>query len=317
MDMSGQADSAPTTLDDAAALIFAHEDEINSDPDFEDNPDVEDLETGDDPDAEEPEDEESEDEAEPEQTSQKFKVTIKGEDGADETVEVDQKELIAGYQRQSRFTQLAQGLAERERQAAQVVEQKRSEDRNYYLQEAQKAQQAVFALAGLKSEHEMQQLAIQNPAEWVQERQRQEAIRGVLSQIEQGKQVEMQRAQQEQDAAMQRSIAQAWQELEKDGIDQPALKEIFTGFSKSYGVPMAQATNVTDPRLVRAMKDAVAYRALKEKTTQQKKPSVSKVPAQRQSVPQQTQTNKRLDARFKSGRASVRDLASFIASNSK
>lgn len=190
-----------------------------------------------------------------------------------------------------------------------------SEGRQHYLQEAQKAQQAIIALAGLKSEHEMQQLAIQNPAEWVQERQRQEAIRGVLSQIEQGKQAEMQRAQQEQEAVMQRSIAQAWQELEKDGIDQPALKEIFTGFSKQYGVPMDQASNVTDPRLVRAMKDAVAYRALKEKTTQQKKPSVSKVPAQRQSVPQQTQTSKRLEAKFRNGTAKQRDLAAFLMQN--
>lgn len=319
MDMSGQAESAPTTIDDVAALIYEHEDEINTDPlPEEDNLDVdEDLPEGTDPDEEEETDDESEDTPEPEPTSQKFKVTIKGEDGADETLEVDQKELIAGYQRQSRFTQLAQGLAERERQAAEVVQKNLAEGRNHYLQEAQKAQQAVFALAGLKSEHEMQQLAVQNPSEWVQERQRQEAIRGVLSEINQRSQAEMQRAQAEQEQQVQQMAQQSLAYLGKEGIGQPEVKGIFESFAKEYKLDMNQVSRTLDPRVVLAMRDAVKYRELKTKTATAKKPSSGKVPAQRQSVPQQTQNNKRLEARFKSGKAGVRDLASFIASNSK
>lgn len=318
MDMSGQAESAPTTLDDAAALIFEHEDEINTDP-IEDNPEFEeDLEQVTDPDAEDPEDVPSEDDPEPEQTSQKFQVTIKGEDGADETIEVDQKELIAGYQRQSRFTQLAQGLAERERQAAEVVQKNLAEGRNHYLQEAQKAQQAVFALAGLKSEHEMQQLAVQNPSEWVQERQRQEAIRGVLSEINQRSQAEMQRAQAEQEQQVQQMAQQSLAYLGKEGIGQPEVKGIFESFAKEYKLDMNQVSRTLDPRVVLAMRDAVKYRELKTKTATAKKPSSGKVPAQRQSVPQQTQSNKRLEAKFhRKGGAQVRDLASFIMSNSK
>lgn len=318
MENDGQAQEAPGTLDDAAAFLMDSGALDNDEPLDEDNSDVGDAPVeGSGPDEKEDQDSEEEDEdsPEPEQTSQKFKVTIKGEDGADETVEVDQQELIAGYQRQSRFTQLAQGLAERERQAAEVVQRNLQEGRNYFMQEAQKAQQAVMALAGIRSEAEMQQLAVTDPSAWVQERQRQEAIRGVLQQISAGMQTEQQRAQQEHAQQMQQVSQRAWQELSKDGIDRQKLEGIFNGFSKAYGMDMQSVVNVYDPRVIRAMRDAVAYRALKDKTTQAKAPAKG-VQQGKKTVPQTTQKSKALQQRFTKGQAKIRDLASFIQSNS-
>lgn len=318
MENDGQAPEAPGTLDDAAAFLMESGALDNDEPSDEDNSDVEDAPVeGTGPDEEEDPDsaEEEDDSPEPEQTSQRFKVTIKGEDGADETVEVDQQELIAGYQRQSRFTQLAQGLAERERQAAEVVQRNLNEGRNYYLQEAQKAQQAVIALAGIRSEAEMQQLAVTDPSAWVQERQRQEAIRGVIQQINAGMQTEQQRAQQEHAQQMQQVSQRAWQELSKDGIDRQKLEGIFNGFSKAYGMDMQSVANVYDPRVIRAMRDAVAYRALKDKTTPAKAPAKG-VQQGKKTVPQTTQKSKALQQRFTKGQAKLRDLASFIQSNS-
>lgn len=315
----GQALEAPGTLDDAAAFLMDSGVLDDDEPLEEDNSDVETPPVeGAGPDEEdEPDSEEDEDDSpEPEQTSRKFKVPVKGEDGADTELEVDEPELIRGYQRHAQFTQLAQGLAERERQAAEVVQQNLQKGRDYYMQEAQKAYQAVQALAGIRSESEMQQLAIQDPSAWVQERQRQEAIQGILQQINAGVQTERQRAQQEQAQQLQHMSQRAWQELSKDGIDRPKLEGIFTSFAKEYGMDMQQVANVYDPRVVRAMRDAVEFRALKNQTAQKKTPAKANVPAGRKSVPASAEKKtQQLDRRFTKGQAKIRDLASFIQQN--
>lgn len=318
MENDGRALEAPGTLDDAAEFLMESGALNDEGPSDEDEPEVEyspEGETGpvEEDDAES--EEEEEESPEPEQTSQKIKVTVQGEDGAEETKEVTQQELIDGFMLKSRFTQLTMGLADRERQAAEVVQRNLQEGRNYFMQEAQKAQQAVMALAGIRSEAEMQQLAVTDPSAWVQERQRQEAIRGVLQQINAGMQTEQQRAQQEHAQQMQQVSQRAWQELSKDGIDRQKLEGIFNGFSKAYGMDMQSVANVYDPRVIRAMRDAVAYRALKDKTTPAKAPAKG-VQQGKKTVPQTTQKSKALQQRFTKGQAKIRDLASFIQSNS-
>lgn len=320
MENDGRALEAPGTLDDAAAFLMdsgvLNDDEPLEEDDSEvETPPVEGAgpEEEDETESEEEDEEES---PEPEQTSQKFKVTVKGEDGAEETKEVTQQELIDGYMLKSRFTQLTQGLADRERQAAEVVQRNLQEGRNYYMQEAQKAHQAVRALAGIRSEQEMQQLAVQDPTAWVQERQRQEAIQNILQQINAGVMTERQRAEQEHAQQLQQVSQRAWQELSKDGIDRQKLEGIFTSFAKEYGMDMQQVANVYDPRVVRAMRDAVEYRALKNQTAKQKTPAKAAVPAGRKSVPASTEKAKQLDRRFTKGQAKLRDLASFIQTNS-
>ena len=72
---------------------------------------------------------------------------------------------------------------------------------------------------------------------------------------------------------------------------------------------------INDPRLVRIMRDAMAYQDLKKTTVPAKKPA-SKLPAARQNV-QESPSAKRLESRFKSGRAKVNDLASFIMQTSR
>lgn len=316
MDQDGQAQEAPNTIDDIAGFILDNDLMTDEGPSDEDKPVIhtseEEEEAG--PEEEEAEDEDPDAEPEPEQTSQKFKVTIKGEDGADEQVEVDQKELIAGYQRQSRFTQLAQGLAERERQAAEAVRGEVIKAREHYLQQTQTALQALHSLVGIRSEAEMQQLAVQDPTAWVQERQRQDYIRNVFQQVDGMTQQERQRAQQEHEQAMQQTLRTSWQELSKDGIDREKLTGIYQGAAKSYGFDVNYlAQNVTDPRAVRLMRDAMAYQDLKKKASERKAPpQKGKVPSNRQSVPQQTTQTKKVEARFKSGRANLKDLATLF-----
>lgn len=251
------------------------------------------------------------------QTSQKFKVPVKGEDGSDTEIEVDQKELIAGYQRHADYTRKTQELGTREREAHELVSRRLEEGRNHYMQEAQKAHAAIRTLAGLKSDAEMAQLAQTDQAAWVQERARAEAIKGVLSQIEQGMSLEHQQAQHQAQAVQQQEFQKAWGVLGQQGIDKPKLKSIFDGVGKAYGVEEGRFANVTDPKVVLIMRDALAYRELKEKAAAVKKDvkSAPKLPAPRQNVPQKEQVSKRLDQKFRSGKAGVKDLARFLESH--
>ena len=162
--MSGQAETAPGSLDDLASFLedkpleASDEQEDDATPQEDSQEQTEEDETA----VDESEAEASEEEAE-DQPSVVFKVTVKGEDGADQTLEVDQKELIAGYQRQRDYTVKTQALAERERQAFEVVTQEIEKSRAHYMQQAQMAHMAVRELAGLRSAEEMAVLAQTDP----------------------------------------------------------------------------------------------------------------------------------------------------------
>ena len=330
--MSGQAESAPESVDDLAQFLV---DNPTADGTETEQPDPEpkqpkggadnsESETDEDSPDEDPEatsDEEEDDESEEakSQTSGlKFKVPIKGDDGADTTIEVDEKELIAGYQRHADYTRKTQQLGERERQAYEVVTQELNKGRDTYLQKAQAAHLAIRHLAALKTDAEMATLARVDPSEWATEVERVKAINNVLASIEDGMRQEAQVSHEQEVEQAKQAAAKGWETLRKEGVDRNKLGEIFLTVHKAYGVPQKRFDNITDPALVLIMRDAVAYRELKEKTvpaTKQKVQAAPKLPPARQSVPQREQVNKRLNERFKTRRANVDDLASFLHTN--
>ncbi len=318
----GQGLTAPETMDDLAAFLVDNPD-ADSDPDEKEEGQPSDEPIADNseekpedaPDEDDPEKEESED-AKP-TSGLKFKVPVKGEDGAESTIEVDEKELIAGYQRHSDYTRKTMELGNKEREITQVVAQKLEQGQSYYMQQAHLARNAVLQLAGLRSPQEMAQLASTDPATWVQEQQRQAAVQGVLAQLEQGMQHEQQQTAAQRQAAMQQEISRAWGVLGSKGIDKPKLVKIYESVTKEYGVPAEKLANVTDPALVEIMRDAAAYRELKNKKAEvvKKAQDAPRLPAQRQSVPKNEQANKRLDAKFASGKAKLSDLARYLENN--
>jgi hypothetical protein len=318
----GQAGNSPGSIDDLAQFLVdtpeadseptnEEEGQTSDEPSSEDNSDESNDEDA-------PADEDDESSEEPEPTSDlKFKVPVKGEDGTESIVEVDQKELIAGYPRHADYTRKTQALGEREREITQVVSQKLQEGQNYYMQQAQMAQAAVRQLAGLRSPEEMAHLAQTDPASWVQEQQRERAITGVLAQLEQGVKRERQQTQAQMAEATQKQISQAWGVLGQKGIDKAQLVKIYETVTEKYGVPPEHLAKVTDPTLVLMMRDAAAYQGLKDKKAQvvQKAQVAPKMPAARQSVPKQEKQDKALNAKFASGRAKLKDLAAYLANN--
>jgi len=339
--MPGQAQAAPT-LDDVAELLFdnpeadsriepgetTHNDDaparkVDKAEPSDESPDDESGDHPDDtadPDAD-PDQDPEDDDADPESASRtsglKFKVPVKAEDGTDSTIEVDEKELIAGYQRHSDYTRKTMELGQREEQALQTVQKRLDEGRQHFLHEAQKVHMAIRTLAGLKSDEEMAALAQSDPSAWVQENARAQAIHGVLRQIEESIRSDAGKATQQQNEAAQAEFHRAWGVLGKEGIDKPKLQAIFDGVHEAYGVPKEKFAGVRDPALVLLMRDALKFRELDKKAAGIKKvvEKAPPVPAARQPVPQATRANKQLDTKFRSGKASTRDLGRWLELN--
>ena len=319
--MSGQADSAPGNLDDLASFLedkpleASDEQEDDATPQEDSQKEPDEAESA----VDESEAEATEEEAE-DQPSATFKVTVKGEDGADQTLDVDQKELIAGYQRQRDYTVKTQALAERERQAFEVVTQEIEKSRAHYMQQAQLAHMAVRELAGMRSDEEMAVLAQTDPSLWVQEQQRAAAVRTRLQQIQQGVQSEQAQAQQMQAQQRQQLFSKAWDVLQEKGIDKPKLAGIYQEASKRYGFGEQEFANVYDPRIVLALRDAVAYRALHDKkpAVQQKAQAAPKLPATKQPVARSETKIKQLETRFaRKGGAKLDDLAAYLSATGR
>lgn len=319
--MSGQAESAPGNLDDLASFLEDKPLEASDEQEDDATPQEDSQEEPDEAESavDESEAEATEEEAE-DQPSATFKVTVKGEDGADQTLDVDQKELIAGYQRQRDYTVKTQALAARERQAFEVVTQEIEKSRAHYMQQAQMAHMAVRELAGMRSDEEMAVLAQTDPSLWVQEQQRAAAVRTRLQQIQQGVQSEQAQAQQMQAQQLQQLFSKAWDVLQEKGIDKPKLAGIYQEASKRYGFGEQEFANVYDPRIVLALRDAVAYRALHDKkpAVQQKAQAAPKLPATKQPVARSETKIKQLETRFaRKGGAKLDDLAAYLSATGR
>lgn len=317
--MDGQAEMAPLSADDVAQFLIDNPEADGADDQQEQAPtdespsdeDTDESETDDDS----PDDADDESDEQPDPTSgRKYKVTVKGEDGADLTQEVDEKELIAGYQRHADYSRKTAELARREEQAVEIVRAKVSEAQNHYVQQAQMAQALVARLAGLRSPEEMLELSRQDPAAYVAEQARQQQVHSMIAGLQNQWQQEQFRAQQDQQAALQQSFARCWGVLGQKGIDKPKLQHIFETVSKDYGISQDRFATLNDPAVVMVMKDAVAYRELQKKKSEvtQKAAAAPRLP-QKSPVPRaDTQDKKRVE-RLRSGRGSRDDLAAFIA----
>ena len=317
--MDGQAEMAPVSADDVAQFLIDNPEADGADEQEEIAPtdespsdeDTDEPETDDDS----PDDADDESDEQPDPTSgRKFKVTVKGEDGADLEQEVDEKELIAGYTRHSDYTRKTQELARREEQAVEVVRAKVTEAQSHYIQQAQMAQALVAQLAGMKSPEEMQHLAVNDPAAYVAEQARAQQIQHVIGGLQNRWQQEQFQRQQQQQEELQKSFSRCWGVLGQKGIDKPKLQHIFETVSKDYGIGTERFATLNDPAVVMVMRDAVAYRELQKKKSEvtQKAAAAPRLP-QKSPVPRaDTQDKKRVE-RLRSGRGSRDDLAAFIA----
>lgn len=322
-DMDGHAE-APDSLSDLASFLADTPDEESADEDVEldesddstaeGDTDDEETDGQEESDDEESDDEDAEDTPAPDR---KLKVTVKGEDGTEQEIEVDESELVKGYQRQADYTRKTQELAQREHQAVEILKAKHDEFAQEYLTKAEASRAAIVQLAGLRSPEEMAQLAQTDPAAWVAENQRQQSIYSVLSQLDQQIATERQAIEQRNQQQIQQARAEmfqrSWAELQKDGIDRDRLAKAYQDVSKTYGFTQEELGQVLDHRQVRVMLDALAYRQLKEQkpAVQKKVSEAPKLPNKANPTPQKRK-DVQLEKRFQGGRAKLNDLAAYL-----
>lgn len=323
--MSGQADTAPESgglADLASFLADTPETESNeqdekqttADETTSDEADPVEVAT----DEQEPADDEpqGDDEEEP-APIEKITVKVKGENGEDETLELTPDDIAASYLRQRDYTRKTQELAKRENEAVEFLTKKHEEIRSQYLSQAELTRAAIVQMAGIKSEDEMAALATTDPSAWVAESQRQRQIGNYLNQLSQQIDGEKQQAKAQEDQRLQqqrqKQFSETWDALSKDGIDKPKLAKIYGGATEKYGFSSEELATVYDHRMVRVLKDAVAYQALKAQkpAVMQKAQNAPRMPS-RQAAPAQERIDKALDNKFKSGRAKLNDLAAYL-----
>ena len=322
--MSGHADTAPDSLSDLASFLGDTPDAESPDEDMEhdesddstaeSDTEAEESDGQEESDDDESDDEEAEDTPAPER---KLKVTVKGDDGTDQEIEVDEAEVVKGYQRQADYTRKTQELAQREHQAVEILKAKHDEFAQDYLSKAEASRAAIVQLAGLKGEDEMAQLAQSDPAAWVAENQRRQSIVAVLGQLDQQISAERQEIERRQAEAMQQARSEmfqrTWAELQKDGIDREKLGKAYSDVTKAYGFSSDELAQVLDHRQVRVMLDALAYRQLKEqKAVVQKKVDAAPKLPQKATPTVKDRKSQQLEGRFKGGRAKLGDLASYL-----
>ena len=248
---------------------------------------------------------------------EKITFKVKGEDGKEETIEASTEDLAKSYMRQQDYTKKTQALAERESEAVKFLTQKHEEIRSQYLSQAELSRAAIVQMAGIKTEDEMANLANSDPAAWVAENQRQRQINSYLNGLNQQIEGEKQQAKAQADQRARQQIKQqfdtAWTELSKDGIDKPKLQKIYSDVSSKYGFSNEELANVYDHRLVRALRDAAAYQALKAQkpAVMQKAQNAPRMPS-KQAAPAQVRRDQAIEQKFKSGRAKLNDLAAFL-----
>ena len=323
--MDGHAESAPESGGLADLASFLSESPETDSIDEENEAETVDESTGEadteeaandeqdiDPDA--PDEGEDEDEPAP---VEKITFKVKGEDGKEETIEASTEDIAKSYMRQQDYTKKTQQLAERESEAVKFLTEKHEAIRSQYLSQAELSRAAIVQMAGIKTEDEMANLANSDPAAWVAENQRQRQINSYLNGLNQQIEGEKQQAKAQADQRARQQIKHqfdtAWQELSKDGIDKPKLQKIYSDVSSKYGFSNEELANVYDHRLVRALRDAAAYQALKAQkpAVMQKAQNAPRMPS-KQAAPAQVRRDQAIEQKFKSGRAKLNDLAAFL-----
>ena len=323
--MDGQASNAPESdgLSDLASFLD-QPDEQESTEDTEatpaDEPTSDEADTDDSANDGQDDDQDSpdgEDEDAPTPTETKITIKVKNDSGEEEAIELTPDEIAKSYMRQKDYTAKTTALAQRENEAVEFLRSKNEEVRSHYLQQAELSRAAIVQMAGIKTEDDLAQLASTDPAAWVAETQRQRQISnyldGLNQQIEGEKQQAKAQADQRSAQAIKHAYETAWQELSKDGIDKPKLQKIYADVGKAYGFSNEELGAVYDHRLVRALKDAAAYRALQAQkpAVMQKAQAAPRMPT-KQTPPAQERRDKELDNRFRTGRAKLSDLAAFL-----
>lgn len=198
--------------------------------------------------------------------AKKFTVKVDGEE-----FEVDQDELVRGYQRNADYTRKTQELAEIRREA--TAEQEGARDLRLRYEAALSVVEERL-MAAINPDVDMDALYEADPAAWMRETQARQArqveaerIREERERIHAMHQEEMLEARKEYLQGQVSRVVELipeWRDRERAKAERLAIRD----FSKeAYGFSDEELSKVTDARIVALMRDAKLYRDIKSKTS--------------------------------------------------
>lgn len=228
-----------------------------------------------DPEAEaaEVEEEAPAEEAPQEAPSLKFKVKYKSDEGEDVEAEVDQEELVKGYMLEKSYRHKTAQLA-REREAVQLKVKEAIEPKlKEYDDKLQMAEQAIWhTLAPEIQNIDWNKLAAENPAEWAQKYQHVQNVNAKLAQIQGERKKIAEAREQEQKSNLKKQAEEAVEILRTEipGWSNELYGKILKA-GQEYGFKPEEVSAITDPRAIKALHDAMKYRALQAKPIVEKR----------------------------------------------
>ena len=265
----------------------------------------------------EDEGEQAEEEGEQEEkpaVSQKFRVKVKNDAGDDEERDLSLEELAAGYMQSADYTRKTQAAAAQEKEREQQFHQAVQQTTQQAQQQLAALQNFVMAAAAPDLQNvNWQQMAMEDPARYVQLQARQQQLSQVLGHI----QAESQKIQQQQEAAAERQREQAvrhsleYLSREIPGFNLEKERQGLFDTGRKYGFNDGELANVIDGRMLHVLRDAMQWRQLqtqKPKALQKvaEAPKVIKPAAPQPKKPNQSS----LDRLKKTGRAE--ELVNFL-----
>ena len=266
------------------------------------------------PEGDPPEEQDEPQEEEKPAVSQKFRVKVKTETGEDEEKDLSLEELAAGYMQSADYTRKTQAVAAQEKQRQEQFYQAVQTTTQQAVQQVQALQQLVVQAAAPELQNvNWQQLAVEDPARYVQLQAKQQQLNQTLGYL----QTEAQRLQQQQEAvvrqqreqAMRHSLEYLSREIPGFNLEKDAKTLRDTG--KRYGFSEEELGSVIDGRFVHLLHDAAKWRDL-----QTQKPKAMQKVAEapkviKPSAPQPRKTNQAATDRLrKTGRAE--ELMNFL-----
>jgi uncharacterized protein YeeX (DUF496 family) len=244
-----------------------------------------------------------------------LEVEVSGESGK-VTEKPTIKELKLGYMRQKDYQQKTAEVARQRNEVGDKIRQGIESERKAYAQTLQQLQTAfVQTVAPELAKVNWNELATNDPAEYVRLRNRAEQIQTVIKDMQSKQQALTAKQQAEQSQVLQQTAIKTRETLEReipgwnDALYQKLMK---TG--TEYGYKPEEVGSWVDPRAVKLLHDAYQYRELKVKTPDDKRVVTPPKVIRPGATTAQSQTRKNTDIAMRklqtSGR--VEDAAAVI-----
>lgn len=218
------------------------------------------------PDEQAPEDEAPAEEDSPEEpaVSQKFRVKVKNDAGADEEKDLTLEELAAGYMQSADYTRKTQAVAAQEKQRQEQYFNAIQQTTQQAQQQLGALRQVVIATAAPELKELTPELAFTDPARYVQLQAKHQQLQHVLAQIDaQDGELKQQREateRQQREQSVRNSLDYLSREIPGFNLEKEAPKLMESG--KRYGFSEQELANVIDGRMLHVLYEAAQWRQL-------------------------------------------------------